>query len=338
MKKFLTKYRLYFYLFSFLWVYLFIILVIPTRYDGIVPYGLNRLKDNLSVDNGYSANDNSFYSISVYSINRVTPFQKMILDIQPFGETYSNENTNYISRSDQLLMGQIEKQSSYDTSIINAFENARSVDSSISITSSFVGVKLHYLPLNTYKKKDIAIGDIVTSIEVNGVKLNASDCQTVAQQKAFIDSFRNIKYEITIGTTKHSIDLSNEKTYINVYPIYEISTNPAINNDGLNSSTGGPSGGLLQTLYLYSTLLKLDYSQYKISGTGTLTFNAFVGAIGGIREKFLSATKANVNIFFVPSSNLSEIEELLPKYPQMKVLVVSTLQEALVALLGLNNA
>jgi len=75
------------------------------------------------------------------------------------------------------------------------------------------------------------------------------------------------------------------------YPLYE---NPETN-------IGGPSGGLLQTLYVYNILVTEDVTRgLKIAGTGTIGYDGSAGYIGGVKQKILTAYYAGVDVFFIP--------------------------------------
>jgi PDZ domain-containing protein len=73
-------------------------------------------------------------------------------------------------------------------------------------------------------------------------------------------------------------------------------------------NTGGPSGGLVFTLGLVDLLTPVDLLQGRnIAGTGTISKDGAVGAIGGVTEKILGAKKAGATILFVSQENCSEL-------------------------------
>lgn len=67
----------------------------------------------------------------------------------------------------------------------------------------------------------------------------------------------------------------------------------------------------------------------KIAGTGSISPNGEVGAIGGIEEKMIGASRKGATIFFAPRNNCPDIKHI-PK--GLKVIPVSTLSEAIAAL------
>ena len=103
----------------------------------------------------------------------------------------------------------------------------------------------------------------------------------------------------------------------------------------------GPSGGLMQALYVYDSLKNNNLTKgLRIVGTGTVDAYGNAGPIGGIYQKVLAAHLANADIFFVPVSSLEEeiymnesnYLEAISSYqnlknPKMKLVVVSSLND-----------
>lgn len=96
--------------------------------------------------------------------------------------------------------------------------------------------------------------------------------------------------------------------------------------------TGGPSGGLIFAMGLIELLSPRDILKARhVSGTGTITINGKVGAIGGINEKILAAHKAGAEIFLAPFENRNEITNP----PEgIKIIVVATLTDAINAVVA----
>jgi PDZ domain-containing protein len=73
-------------------------------------------------------------------------------------------------------------------------------------------------------------------------------------------------------------------------------------------NTGGPSGGLVFSLGLIDLLTPADLLQGRnIAGTGTISKDGTIGAIGGVTEKILGAKKAGASILFVSQENCGEL-------------------------------
>ena len=76
----------------------------------------------------------------------------------------------------------------------------------------------------------------------------------------------------------------------------------------IDNNTGGPSGGLMQSLYIYDQLTESNLSQgLKIAGTGTINADGSIGYIGGVKQKIITADINNIDIFFIP--HLSDDED-----------------------------
>jgi PDZ domain-containing protein len=91
---------------------------------------------------------------------------------------------------------------------------------------------------------------------------------------------------------------------------------PAVNLSSVSDSsvkvslkdTQGPSGGLVFTLGLTDLLTPVDILQgRKIAGTGTISKDGHIGAIGGVSEKIIGAKKAGAEILFVSRENCGEL-------------------------------
>ena len=94
--------------------------------------------------------------------------------------------------------------------------------------------------------------------------------------------------------------------------------------------TGGPSGGMIFAIGVIELLTEIDLLRGRhIAGTGTISTDGKVGAIGGINEKIRAAQKAGATLFLAPSGNSSEIAHTPSG---IRVVIVSTLNEAVAAL------
>ena len=110
---------------------------------------------------------------------------------------------------------------------------------------------------------------------------------------------------------------------------------PTIDTTGVRDSlitvnlpnTGGPSGGLIFSLGLLELLTPEDLLQgRKIAGSGTISADGSVGAIGGIAEKLISAKKTGATILFASRSNCDEFPK---NVSGITVIAISNLEQAL---------
>ncbi|MDR0945604.1 MAG: hypothetical protein LBM66_05520, partial [Bifidobacteriaceae bacterium] len=94
---------------------------------------------------------------------------------------------------------------------------------------------------------------------------------------------------------------------------------------------GGSSAGMMFTLGIIDKVGPTDLAAGKvIAGTGTISADGTVGAIGGIRQKMIAAKRDGAAYFLAPVSNCSDVVGNVPK--GLQVIEVSTLDDALNAL------
>lgn len=90
---------------------------------------------------------------------------------------------------------------------------------------------------------------------------------------------------------------------------------------------GGPSAGLMFALGIIDKLTPLDLTGGKfIAGTGEITADGQVGAIGGIQQKMLGARQAGATVFLTPASNCADARGAVPA--GLRLVKVSTLDQA----------
>jgi PDZ domain-containing protein len=93
-------------------------------------------------------------------------------------------------------------------------------------------------------------------------------------------------------------------------------------------NVGGPSAGMMLALGVYDKLTPGALADgERIAGTGTISADGEVGAIGGIRQKMYGAQSAGADWFLAPVSNCNEVVGHIPG--GLEVFAVSTLDEAL---------
>jgi PDZ domain-containing protein len=99
---------------------------------------------------------------------------------------------------------------------------------------------------------------------------------------------------------------------------------------------GGPSAGLMFALGIVDKLGTESLTGGKrIAGTGEISNEGKVGAIGGIAQKMRGAKARGATIFLVPSANCKEAKDNKPS--GITLVKVSTLQDALASLKTLRS-
>jgi len=99
---------------------------------------------------------------------------------------------------------------------------------------------------------------------------------------------------------------------------------------------GGPSAGLMFALGIIDKLGRDSLTGGKhIAGTGEITADGKVGAIGGIAEKMIGAKDEGATVFLSPAENCPEAKSTRPD--GIRLIKVATLKGALAALKTLRN-
>jgi PDZ domain-containing protein len=98
-----------------------------------------------------------------------------------------------------------------------------------------------------------------------------------------------------------------------------------------DTKIGGPSAGLMFTLEIYNQLTPGDLTKgYRIAGTGTMSGDGTVGAIGGVQFKIVASNREHAEIFFVPEANYSDAKAKAEQIGStMKIIPVKHVDDAL---------
>ncbi len=95
-----------------------------------------------------------------------------------------------------------------------------------------------------------------------------------------------------------------------------------------SQNIGGPSAGLMYTLAVMDVLSEEDLTHgWRIAGTGTISSDGSVGAIGGIKQKVVAAQEAGAHYVFVPVANFEAASSVVDD--DVELIAVETIDEAL---------
>lgn len=307
----------------FPYLLLLFLLVTPTKFALVGPGGLTPVDENVEIE--MTEMSKNFYTIYVVSYHPMTPFQKIIAELsQRIAVSKMTQRQEDTTWKEQYLQGQMTKEVSLNTSVIKAYELANLKDSSISVDYSYEGALIYYRPSSMSL---LEIGDLVISI--NGTSL------TELTYDMFIDLFYSsltttLEIQRVVGSELKTFTFEYTKladeAWMLFYPQYDIiSTIPHVDYTGNNATIGGPSGGMIQTLSIYASLLNLNLKDLKIAGTGTMEMDGTVGRIGGIVQKLYTAMDANADVFIYPYGHISDIPD--QDFPY-EMVVVKTIEEA----------
>ena len=101
-----------------------------------------------------------------------------------------------------------------------------------------------------------------------------------------------------------------------------------------SQNVGGPSAGLMFTLQIMDQLTSDEITHgYRIAGTGTISVDETVGAIGGITQKIYGAIDVGARAVLVPAANYDAA--VLAAGDDIEVVRVETIDDALAFLAAL---
>lgn len=94
-----------------------------------------------------------------------------------------------------------------------------------------------------------------------------------------------------------------------------------------SQDVGGPSAGMMFTLAIIDKLTPGELNGGKlVAGTGTMSADGKVGAIGGMQQKLAAARNHGTQLFLVPADNCDDV--IAHPEPTLNIVKVSTINEA----------
>lgn len=313
--------------------YVFIIsaAIIHVDYDVTSPGELNVVESVISIEQSFPQTG-SFNTVSVYVNERTSLLSYLLAQLNPLIVTNKAPKSINLSKEESKTSGRIQKMVSINNALIAGYLEANK-----EIVYEHIGIIIH--TVTTDLAKGLELGDIIINWEGKKItdEFNSNDFQVTKQNN----------YEATVIRNKKQIKIEVipkiDKLGIYYYHYYQIShANPSYQI--LESSTIGPSGGLMQALAIYNAITERDITNgLKIAGTGTIDINGQVGPIGGIYQKVFTSYLSNADVFFVPvvrengmiiDKEDSNYHEALKAYqklkkPKMAFVPVESLSEAI---------
>jgi Lon-like protease len=154
----------------------------------------------------------------------------------------------------------------------------------------------------------------------------------VGEKVRFVVIRDQVKTDVTVTTVESNVQSDVPVVGITLATGY--SYDPEISFD-LGQQIGGPSAGLIFALAIYDKITDGPLLAGRhLAGTGKITPDGDVQAIGGIQEKISAAQKAGATAFFVPAGNCRDLDGVRT---DMTLIKISTLGEAIKAVQALNS-
>jgi Lon-like protease len=302
MRAFLEKYRRLLIVISFPYVYLLMILILPTGFAGTAPGGLTSVGEAITID-GYEQSEN-IHTVYVLSYNPLTPFQSWLLSADDkMSVRPMNVFEQDLSWREQYAQGQLTKRVSYTNALINAYLLAAESSDAIDMTYHYAGLSVYYAPS---RLSELKIGDSIIAIDGMSHETYTHDdfLQLIDLSDVTFTVQRNDEEPFTVSYAFLEGDLP-----FLFYPNYTIDEAvPNYRLPGEDSVYGGPSGGLMQTISIYVSLLNINIFEDVLAGTGTIEPDGSIGRIGGLKQKIYTAMDADVDLFFIPEAHRAEFQ------------------------------
>lgn len=226
---------------------------------------------------------------------------------------------------DEIESGQATAMtSSQDEAIVAALRQAKQPVRELPMVTS--------ITLGAPAEGQLQPGDLVT--EINGEKATSAP----QIDRILTDSKVGSKLTISVLRKDEPLDVSvgtvasNDDPRVPVIGVtwstgFDFAPNIAVN---LDPRVGGPSAGLIFALGIYDRLTPEELiGSRTVAGTGTLTADGKVGAIGGAKEKLHSAQASGADLFLLPAANCADLGD---ETFDIAVLAVDTLDDAVRAL------
>ncbi|MCW2856948.1 MAG: putative secreted protein [Marmoricola sp.] len=178
-------------------------------------------------------------------------------------------------------------------------------------------------------------GDVVTAVDghatTDATALINSIRAIKPGSKAVITIVRNsTTRKVSIVTRPATDDARSSRINVGIKESYRFPFTVAIR---LSDSIGGPSAGMMFALSIYDLLTPGSLTGGKVvAGTGEISADGTVGAIGGIGQKIPAAQRDGAQLFLVPSENCAEALTADYDPNRMRLVKVHTLQNAIDAI------
>lgn len=309
---------------------MYIVLTLPLPYYIYTTGGTIDINDRVTIENAY--NSKGSFNFAYVSELRATLSTYLLSVIIPSWETVKIEDYKLSEKEtieDVNFRDKVSLEEANQSAVKVAFNQA---GKTVNITNYH-----HYIVyVDSKSNTDLKVGDEI-------LQLDNKNIETLEEYKNIVNS-HNISDKLDVKIKRNNkeliksievIDIEGKKlTGLSITTIYDFETLPKIKFNFAKSESG-PSGGLMLALSIYNKLIKEDITYgKKIVGTGTVSEDGSVGAIGGVEYKLRGAVKDKADLFLVPAGEnyndcikLKEAENL-----DITIIGVETFIDALNAL------
>ncbi len=291
------RYRIYALVLLIPYLFMVLMMTVRAQFTVTTPGGLSNVENSIRFEREYPI-ESAYFSIYIMSFSRPTLFQVFLMQFDQENDlrVIPREMPIVDTRVD-FQAGSLRSDNAWNQAVIALYEHLN-----IGITYREKLQIVRYYN-NVIQRSDsgarLAIRDTVLSVNGNPDSLSEMMDAPCNQEALFV-----VEKEAT-GALEEIYVLKQETAFgclflIEVDTYYEI-IDKALDFGVAFSLIGGPSGGLIQFLYMYDVLTERPLAEgLIISGTGGLNARGEATAVGGIRQKVITAERNQVDVFFVP--------------------------------------
>ena len=290
-------------LYAFPVAFLFLTLVFRVEYRLEAPGNLEPLRRFIVFDGPIQGPEN-LNAVYVMSYQRPTVFQWFIaqfipsIDVTPIPPSQTG-----ITNQDRFVSGQVSRNSAIEASVLTAF---LALDEAVEYEVQW----LLSLFRSEQRNQGLVIGDQLIAVDNVTDDLMQRLSEVACDEDVRLTFLGSEPYEVILRKNVDGCLLGLQFT-----AFYNITSVPVAYTVE-SSLIGGPSAGMMQTLYVYLSLVDATFDDLKIAGTGSIFINGQVGSIGAVRQKVYTAHREKVDVFFVPSG--ANYEEALRVYQSLR--------------------
>ena len=183
----------------------------------------------------------------------------------------------------------------------------------------------------------LQVGDIIVAVDGQPIETTNSLIQAITRHHVGDQVTLTIQREgqtqdVQVGTRGSPTDPGRPLVGITV-STYLFDVRMPFPVDVESDNVGGPSAGFMFALGILDAVTDGDLTRgYYVAGTGTISQDGVVGAVGGAAEKALAAEQDGAQVFLVPRDDADEARRWVK---HIQIVPIDRFEDAIHALCGL---
>lgn len=316
------SFKISFVLLILLWIFIMVITLVPLNYEMTTPGVYTKTTSDVLVLNGN--NRGNVYTLGVYGKRKLTILESWLVKMDPKSDLSPYDPKTDMDDQEYNRFGTVSHDISNINAIYVAFNTFKEKN-----PNQF---KTHYNPYLPPEKaldfeyKGLLVSalrkDYTGAIKTDDIITHLNG-ELITSFEQFLEKIRlhlktNEDYQVTVmrNTDKEVISFEitdrpipvNDQRYLPYYLEDYIKPNklePSVLI--FDASSIGSSGGAMKALAIYDALHYQSITLgLNVIGTGTIDMKGNIRKIGGIRQKIITASTGDFDVFFVPKANYDE--------------------------------